>query len=96
MFIVIYTISIYGGKSPIIDGITSTLSILGMYLTVRRCIEQWIIWLIVNGLSFVMWLKICLAGEKVFSTVLMWGVYFILAIIFYFTWHKELKNDKCK
>lgn len=80
-------------KSPIIDGITTFLSILGMYLTVRRAIEQWIVWMIVNGLSFIMWLDLIIfSGTKAYSTVLMWGVYFILAIYFYIEWKKEIKQ----
>lgn len=79
-------------KSPIIDGITTFLSIVGMFLTVKRCIEQWIIWAIVNGLSFVMWLILVLHGAKTYSTVIMWGIYFILAVYFYFVWKKEINN----
>ena len=90
----IYILNILGDKSPCIDGITTIFSIAGMFLTVKRCIEQWLIWIIVNGLSLVMWLNIALSGEKVFSTVIMWSVYFILAIYFYITWKKEL-NPTC-
>ena len=82
----------FGDKNPVIDGITTILSILGMYLTVKRCIEQWIVWIIVNGLSYIMWLDIALKGAKVYSTVFMWSVYFILAIYFFITWKKEIKK----
>lgn len=77
-------------KSPVIDGITTILSVIGMYLTVKRCIEQWIIWIIVNGLSLFMWLKIVINGTKAYSTVLMWFVYLILAVYFFIKWKKEL------
>lgn len=90
IFIII--LNYLGDKSPIIDGITTFLSILGMYLTVKRSIEQWLIWLIVNGLSFIMWLNIVMQGTKAYATVIMWGVYFVLAIYFYFLWKKELEN----
>lgn len=82
----------FNDKSPVIDGITTFLSILGMYLTVKRAIEQWIIWMIVNGLSLIMWLNLIMQGTKAYSTVLMWGVYFILAIYFYRQWKKELET----
>ena len=62
-----------------------------MYLTVRRAIEQWGVWIFVNGLSAIMWGLIALSGEKVYSTVIMWSVYFVLGIYFYFCWEKELK-----
>ena len=87
-----YILTVSKDKSPIIDSITTVLSITGMYLTVRRTIEQWWFWMIVNGLSAIMWIKIALASEKVYSTVIMWSVYFLLAIYFYITWRKEIKN----
>lgn len=77
---------------PFIDSITTVFSVLGMYLTVRRAIDQWIVWILVNGLSLVMWLSIAISGMKVYSTVIMWGVYLILAFYFYACWKKELKS----
>lgn len=82
----ILILSYFNDKNPVIDGITTFLSILGMYFTVKRCIEQWIIWMIVNGLSFIMWLNLVLHGAKTVATVIMWGAYFILAVYFYREW----------
>lgn len=79
---------------PVFDGITTVLSILGMYLTVKRCIEQWIIWMIVNGLSLLMWLSLIINGTKAYSTFIMWAVYLILAVYFYIVWLKELKTEE--
>lgn len=80
-------------KHPILDSVTTVFSIAGMYLTVKRAIEQWIFWMIVNALSLVMWLHVALSGERVWSTVVMWAVYLFLAIYFYFDWKKELRNS---
>lgn len=74
----------------IIDGVTMVLSIVGMYLTVRRCIEQWIVWMIVNALSMIMWINIVINGERAYSTVIMWLIYFVMAIYFYKEWKKSL------
>lgn len=81
-------------KSPIADGITTFLSVLGMYLTVRRAIEQWVVWMIVNGISALMWINLVLHGTKTYSTVIMWVVYFVLAIYFYFEWKKVLNKNE--
>ena len=78
--------------NPVIDGITTALSIAGMYLTVKRCIEQWVIWCIVNILTASMWITLIISGQKVFSTVIMWIVYLILSVYFYIQWKKELNN----
>ena len=89
--LIILILYYFNDKSPIIDGITTFLSIIGMYLTVKRAIEQWIIWGLVNGLSLLMWLDLVIHGTKAYSTVVMWGVYLILAIYFYILWKKELE-----
>lgn len=89
-FATVLILMYFNDKSPIIDGITTFLSILGMYFTVKRCIEQWLVWIVVNGLSFIMWMNLVLHGTKAYSTVIMWGVYFVLAIYFYFNWKKEI------
>lgn len=82
----------YNDLHPILDSVTTILSISGMILTVKRCIEQWLFWSVVNGLSLVMWLHIALSGERVWSTVIMWGVYLFLSVYFYISWKKELSQ----
>lgn len=77
---------------PILDGITTVVSVAGMYLTVKRAIEQWIAWIVVNSLSLVMWLNVALSGERVYSTVMMWAVYLFLAFYFYYEWKKEINS----
>ena len=77
--------------NPLIDAITSVLSIGGLILTVKRCIEQWYLWFIVNGLSTIMWIEAYTHNPNCFATILMWGTYFLLSIYFLYTWKKEVK-----
>jgi nicotinamide mononucleotide transporter len=77
-------------KSPIIDGIATILSIAGMYLTVKRAIEQWIVWIIVNGITAIMWILILIHGESVYSAAFMWVVYFLFALYFFREWKREV------
>jgi nicotinamide mononucleotide transporter len=81
-------------QSPIIDAVTSVFSIIGLILTVKRCIEQWYIWLVVNGLSTLMWIQAYLNGSNCFATILMWVTYFILSIYFLHAWNKEMSVRK--
>ena len=92
--VMIIILCVTDDKHPVLDSITTVLSIAGMYLTVKRCIEQWLFWMIVNGLSFTMWLIIALKGGRVYSTVIMWAVYFFLAFYFYAQWRREIDNKK--
>ena len=88
-FILKYT----GDASPFIDGTTTVFSILGMLLTVKRCIEQWYVWILVNGLSALMWIEAYMQGSNCLATVIMWITYFILAFYFLSVWQKELKHQ---
>lgn len=86
-----YIIKKVGGTSPFVDGFTTGFSIFGLLLTVKRCIEQWYIWTVVNGLSTLMWVEAYLNGSNCFATILMWSIYFVLGIYFLISWHREIK-----
>lgn len=90
--IIFYILKTMNASNPYIDSITTGLSIVGQFLTLKRCIEQWFIWVTVNLLSLIMWLIAFINGSDVIAIVLMWFVYLILAIYFYFSWKKEIKN----
>ena len=92
VFCFIGVLHTFKDSHPIIDGITTILSLLGMYLTVKRAIEQWIIWTIVNFLSIIMWVCVATSGQKIYSTIIMWCVYFILGLYFYYKWNKEIRQ----
>lgn len=93
--VIIYNVLVFFKDAhPLLDSITTVFSIGGMYLTVRRAIEQWIFWLFVNALSLAMWINVAIKGVKVYSTIAMWTVYLILALYFYLQWRKEIKSDK--
>lgn len=92
--IVYYVLVYFKDANPILDSITAVFSIGGMYLTVRRAIEQWVFWMVVNTLSLIMWVNVALDGGRVYSTIAMWTVYLFLAIYFYIDWRKEITQNK--
>jgi len=83
-----------GDSKPFIDASTTVFSILGQFLTVKRCIEQWYIWFFVNILSLVMWIYAYINGSNCFATILMWAVYVILSVYFLNAWRKEIMTVK--
>ena len=78
-------------KQPYIDSFTVVFSVLGQFLTVKRCIEQWYVWSFVNIFSLIMWIIAYINGSNCFATILMWSVYFVLGIYFLIQWKKEVK-----
>ncbi len=90
--ILTFILKITGGKSPLFDSISVVFSVFGMFFTVKRCIEQWYIWFFVNLISLIMWLNAYLEGSNCLATVLMWFVYWVLAVYFLYTWNKEINK----
>jgi len=82
-----------GDATPYIDSVTTIFSIIGLLLTVKRCIEQWYIWTIVNGLSAIMWIQAYINGSNCFATILMWITYFILGLYFLYNWKREITKQ---
>ena len=75
-----------------LDFLTLFLSIIAMILAVKRCLEQWYFWIIVNFISMIIWIIAYLKGSNCLATIFMWGIYFILGICFLLQWKKELKK----
>ena len=92
LIITYFALKYFNDTSPTLDSITTFFSVIGMYLTVKRCIEQWLIWLVVNSLSFIMWLNLVIHGQRAYSTLVMWGIYVLLALYFYREWQKDLRH----
>ena len=93
--VIVYLILLkYNDKEPILDAITTTFSIFGLILTVKRCVEQWYVWFVVNGLSVIMWVEAYLNGSNCFATVIMWLTYLVLSVYFLKSWQKDI-DTKC-
>ena len=80
-----------GGNLPFVDSITTVLSVVAQVLAIWRYAEQWILWIVVNAVSTIMWGVNYVRGGENISTILMWGIYLITAIAMYIRWNKEAK-----
>ena len=65
---------------------------IAMILTVKRCMEQWVLWTLVNIASIYMWYRVYLTGEGSVAVVMMWILSLINGIMFYILWQKEVQK----
>ncbi len=78
-----FVLRLLGGNRPFCDAVTNVLSIAAMWLTVRRALEEWILWIVVDAVEVFMWVRVWLAGDGMLSVLLMWllflanGVYML-------------------
>ncbi len=78
-----------GGALPFVDALSTVASVAAMIISVGMFMEQWIIWIIVDVVTVVMWTTAFLRGSESVATLLMWVVYLGNAVIMYFKWRKE-------
>lgn len=83
-----------GDKQPLVDAATTVLSVSAIILTLKRCIEQWLLWTLVNALSVIMWLKVYLTAGNSIATLLWWSIMLITGILFFIQWLLALKSPE--
>ena len=71
---------------PTWDALTSALAIAGMWLMARKKIEHWIAWIIVDSISFPLYIY-----KGLPLTSFQFLIYTILAVWGYLTWNIKLK-----
>jgi nicotinamide mononucleotide transporter len=82
-----------GGRRPLCDAMTNTLSVAAMILTVKRCMEQWLMWIAVNLIEVFMWWKVYNADGNSISILLMWFVFLLNGIFFFIRWKKDARKN---
>ncbi|MBE6379862.1 MAG: nicotinamide mononucleotide transporter [Lentisphaerae bacterium] len=81
-----------GDQAPVLDAFTTVLSVIAMALTVKRCMEQWMLWTLVNLASIYMWYRVYQTGSGSVAVLMMWVLNLLNGILFYYLWQKEIKK----
>ena len=81
-----------GGTLPFVDSMSTVFSVFAQILCIKRCMEQWVLWVIVNIVTIIMWVYAFFTGTGDLATILMWSIYLINAIIMLVKWLKETKK----
>lgn len=84
---------ISGQNSPYIDATTNVLSIIATILMVWRYKEQWILYILLNIFTIIMWSIRTIAGSSDgVMMIVMWSAYLINAVYGYYNWNKGSKQ----
>lgn len=87
-------LKILGGSLPFIDSLGVVIAIIAQILCVKRYMEQWILWIVVDAVSVFMWVVAFFNGTGSFATLIMWVIYLTNAVIMFLKWYKESKSSK--
>ena len=80
-----------GGALPYIDSMSTVVSITAQILSVKRLREQWVLWIVVDIVTVIMWAVNFARGGETIATLAMWSVYLVNAFIMFVKWDREAK-----
>lgn len=78
-----------GGSLPFVDSASTVFAVTAQILCIKRCSEQWIMWILVNILNISIWYINFSSGGDNIATLLMWSVYLVNALFMLIKWYKE-------
>ena len=85
-----------GGALPYVDALSTVVSVVAMIISIKMYAEQWVLWIIVDIVTVVMWAVTFANGSESIATLLMWIVYLGNAVIMYFKWMREAARKKAR
>ena len=80
-----------GGNRPLCDAFTNILSVAAMALTVKRCIEQWVMWIAVDAVEVFMWWH---TGETSMAILAMWALFLSDGVYLFWLWADDLRRQR--
>ena len=88
-----FILKLLNGTLPFVDSMSTVFSVFAQILCVKRCMEQWVLWIIVDVVTVIMWTYAFINGTGDMATVLMWSIYLINAIFMFIKWSKDSKTN---
>ena len=88
-----FILDLLGGNLPLADSMSTVLSVIAQVLMIKRFTEQWVIWIVVDTVSVIMWIAAMFTEGASIAVLLMWGVFLANAIIMFVKWLKESKQQ---
>lgn len=83
-----------GDPHPALDSASTVLSIIAMILMAWRYMEQWVLWIVVDIVSIMMWYLVLVdRGTNDIAMLVMWSAYLINAVYGFLMWIK-MHNDQ--
>lgn len=83
-----------GGSLPFVDALSTVVSVAAMIVSIKMYAEQWLLWIVVDVVTVIMWGDAFAKGNDSIATLLMWIIYLGNAVIMYFKWIREAKQNE--
>ncbi len=75
---------------PFGDALTTSLGLIATWMLARKKLEHWLIWIFADLISISLYLY-----QELYSTVVLFLIYIVMASIGYYQWQKEPEKILC-
>ena len=94
VFVYEQVLKVLGGNFAFMDSLTTVVSVIASMLYLLRYSEQWLMWVIVNALSIIMWIMVFMSGDpSALLIIIMKCVNLCNASYGYWNWRKIAKKN---
>ena len=87
-------LSALGGSLPYVDSMSTVVSVVAQILSIWRLMEQWVLWIVVDVVTVIMWAVDFAKGGETVATLAMWAIYLVNAIIMFVRWYREANRNE--
>lgn len=70
---------------PISDSLVGTLSVIGTWMLARKLIENWLVWIVADGIATGLFFY-----KELYPTAILFIIYTAMAVVGYWQWRKTM------
>jgi nicotinamide mononucleotide transporter len=74
--------------APYVDSAVLVFSVIAQFLLMRRKLETWLFWLLVNTISVPLF-----ASRDLYLTAFLYSVYWVNALVSWFVWRRRMSGE---
>jgi nicotinamide mononucleotide transporter len=72
---------------PYTDALTTSLSVIALWMLSRKLIEQWWVWFVVDLISSGLYIY-----KGIYGRALLYGIYTVMAVYGFLTWKRKMRQ----
>ncbi|MCM1079755.1 MAG: nicotinamide riboside transporter PnuC [Bacteroidales bacterium] len=72
---------------PMLDALTTALSVTGLWMLSRKYIEQWWVWLVVDAISSSLYVY-----KGIYARAMLYALYTVIAFYGFHAWRRKMKS----
>lgn len=74
---------------PLLDGLTASLSVVGIWMLAKKYYQQWFCWIVADGLYVAMFVH-----SGMWPSTVLYGVYVVVAVLGVLHWRRQMARTE--